>query len=241
MFRKALTESVWLSLLAAATVTAGPSIHIIEESHYIQGHTNADVDSSSFFETNYPDDGTGVPLEDRCYGVWSSPGGDLRVDPAASARAGQFSVYTFAQGTLGEGMATFAHARSVYVFEPTSLELSLSYYAPSPTADLEGLARFLFQDLTEEVVLEQWTSDPESREGIDWFRTYAMNPLHEYELILECYSFGDHTTSGGLVNSLSVAIVPEPTTLLLLGIGLIGMRKKLKNSGALRDGVKRSS
>ncbi len=202
---------------------AGPII-ISEQVHWIQGNTNADIDSSSSFDLLYPDDFGQFIFDEQSYGVWSYGSEEIRIDPAAGASVGGFSVSTFAVGTLQAGMTTYAHAKSTYIFKPTIETLYVAFSSPSTTAMWEGMAAFSFSNLTVPSVLEQWTSDPVSREGIDLFKAYEVNPSHEYSLVLECYSFGDSSTSGDLVNTIAVTIIPEPCMLLLLGIGIVLMR-----------------
>ena len=226
--RNLLICFVILYLLFPADTKADLPITVSEQTHWIQGSTNADIDSESSFDIRYPEDTLLLPLEGACYGIWSNGSDEILIDPAASARISNFSVYTFAEGTLDEEMTTFAHAWSKYTFSPVSDSLKVAFFSPSATTMDEGIADFSFWDLTELVMLEEWNSEPDSREGIDLIQTYSVNPLHEYELILECYSFGDHTTSGDLVNSITVMIVPEPSVLLLLGIGAALMRNRRK-------------
>lgn len=148
--------------------------------------------------------------------------------------ANEWGVYAYRYGFAN---IANAYAENTYIFSPISDTLTLTVSGVITEWWFENDAKLTLIDQTTGTILESYLSpsytcvcpflpgeDDMQPYQFSWTKDYEVNPLHEYKLTIFVAA---HRSEGGdgsaelIVNSL----IPEPASLLFLGLGGLLCRK----------------
>lgn len=227
-----LLVTVLFSLNAGNIFAAPVPVTILSSDFSISGYI--DGQDAPFipqlpFSDSYDQSGS-VPLSN---GVAN---GDKQFATVAQSSAGFFSVSAFAYASLNRSTDALAQARSEWIFQPVSLmdKLTISYHSGwtgSVGSTIWGTVVLVdTTDATEIFRKQMNVSGFQGYNGSDSI-DYSFQANHAYQLLLltaaqTCYDPISFTISANDV----IPAIPESATLLLIGLGLMGLlvvRKKL--------------
>lgn len=220
MITRSLKFTLSFATLAAIQGMAplGAAVTLISVEHRVWGDAGRAL-PSTYDETAF------VPLS-RDISSNDPVGGSYYASSAAS----EWSVNAYRAG--GADFCN-GYARNTYLFTPLNQQLSISLVGRIGVWWFENDALMTLTDLNTNSVVSSYQSpsyfQPQSPfspgdddmvdYNIDWHTTLAVDPLHEYELML---LVGAHRGEGGSGSaSLNLTLAPEPGTVLLAGVAVL--------------------
>ncbi len=216
--------SIGLLLFVVNTAGAGVvGINLISETHRVWGSNNGDVHAGSY-DWSYPGTNYALPLSGECWGSWSSP--DLSSFAASSA--GNYEINANSTMPGYSDYYSEAAASSTYLFTPQTTFLEVKYYAYG-SYSWEWYGNFILRDQTDDILMESLDAVhdfPTLPDEYSITNSYSVIPTHEYSLEFSVRAVNDYTTDGLIQGHLWVDIVPEPATVVLLGLGGLLIRKR---------------
>ncbi len=195
------------------------TITIISQTHYVWG-------SAGYNPQNFYDESDNIPVTGSASGV-----GPSGYPSTASSSAGNFTVVATA---FGDYLTREAYAESTYKFTSNSADLTLTLTGGGSTGGwgYESISKFYFYDITAGVEIDSYywhgpEESPSSGYIIDLENFYTIDPGHQYGL--RTYAeISLQSEGGGYHSLLNVSIVPEPATILLIGLGGLALRRKCR-------------
>jgi hypothetical protein len=158
------------------------------------------------------------------WGAWPLTESNPAINTMTSF-AGDFHVYAQDGGSWQYSSRGFA--QSNYLFTPQTDQLQIQFTGLVEMHAFDNWANFSLVDTVANSIVDsqKWSTEWPPFLNIDRTGNYAVTPGREYNLTLYAqYSVGD-ATSGGRTE-LFATIIPEPTTLLLLGLGALRNLKR---------------
>lgn len=209
---------ILLGILLPCTVASASveGIKILSQEHHVSGYAAGTGETTSYDQTEP------FPLSGTASAFW--PGQNSGIN-AVNSSAGNFSVTTadLSRWTFTE---SWAIAESTYIFSPLTAHLQFQYSGSVEPHAFENKIWLSIYDITDSLFVDDRKWSTESPIGISFieYTNYTFDPSHQYELQLYAAVFaGDNP---GVTSSLDVSIIPEPCSLLLLGLGSLVFRKR---------------
>lgn len=205
---------ILLGVLLPSVSAAG--IIILSEEHHVSGYAAGAGDTTSY------DQMVAYPVSGSASATWPGPNPGIH---EVSSTAGNFIV-TAVDRSRWASTESWAIAESTYIFSPLTTHLQFQYVGSVEMHASENKVSAKVYDITDGLFIDQheWTTEFPSLIAFNEVEDYTFDLSHQYELQLYAKFFsGDNP---GATSSLDVSIVPEPCSLLLLGLGGLVLRKR---------------
>lgn len=208
--------AAFAGLQAAAPIEA--AVNMISIEHRVWGDAGASPTGSTYDET-----GT-LPLSRNTSAIGAAPPGYFYY---ASSSASDWSVNAFRSG---DSNYANGYARNTYIFTPFARELTISLAGEIGVWWFHNRAQMTLTDLSSNSLLIRYQSpsytginpfpgqDDMQVHSINWEAAVAVDPEHQYELVIEASAHRGEGGDGSASLSLTPFPVPEPGINLLAAI-----------------------
>lgn len=198
------------------TASAGvKGITILSQEHHVSGLAKGTLESDSYDITDT------AAVSGSALALWWDEGRYSEDDPGinrVNSSAGNFSVIAVDQSiwTFTDSRAT---AESTYTFSPIATRLQFQYSGAVEMHFFENIVSVSLYDITDDIPVDfrKWTTEISSGISFTEDVSYTLDPSHIYQMQLYATVLaGDNP---GVTSSLEVSIIPEPFSLVVLGLG----------------------
>lgn len=206
---KKLIVLLGIVLFSTAAYGSFEGISILSQEHHVSGYAGGTGAITSYDQTE-----TSL-VSGSASALWPGPNPGTN---GAGSSAGDFGV-TAVDLSRWTFTGSWALAESTYVFSPLATNLQFQYAGSVEMHAFENKVWARVFDITDNLLVDyrQWTTELSSGLTFNESADYTLNLEHQYELQLYAKVFaGDNP---GVTSSLEVSIVPEPCSLILLGLG----------------------
>lgn len=190
-------------------------VTILSQEHHVSGYAAGTGATTSYDQTE------AYLVSGSVFALWPGPNPGTN---EVSSSAGNFGV-TAVDLSRWTFTDSWALAESTYIFSPLAAHLQFQYAGGVEMHAFENKVWARLFDITDNLLVDyrQWTTELSLGLAFNEAADYTLNLGHQYELQLYAKVFaGDNP---GVTSSLEVSIVPEPCSLVLLGLGGLLLRR----------------
>jgi len=213
---KKLIVLLGILLTSTAAYAGVEGITILSQEHHVSGYAAGTGDTTSYDQTE------AYLVSESVFALWPGPNPGTN---ETSSSAGNFSV-TAVDRSRWTFTDSWALAESTYIFSPLADHLQFQYAGSVEMHAFENKVSARLYDTTDNLLVDyrQWTTELSAGLAFNETEDYTFDLSHQYELQLYAKVFaGDNP---GVTSSLEVSIVPEPCSLVLLGLGVLVLRSR---------------